>query len=76
MHNALVRPIMAFAYCIFYISAFVKKEETEEKEKNRQDRSNEEKMRRVKKIESAIGDNMRNDEKEIKKKKKRLRCLV
>ena len=52
---------MAFAYCILHISAFVKKELTEEKKESRQDRGNEgriKKMKRVEKIESAVEDNM------------------
>ena len=39
---------MVFAYCILHISAFVKKEEIEEKEESRQDQGNEEKWEKEK----------------------------
>ena len=52
---------MAFAHCILHISAFLKKEE------NRHDRGNKGAMKKneksQKKIESAVGDNMRSYEK-------------
>ena len=54
MHNALVRPIMAFAHCILHISAFVKKEETEEKEESRQDRGNEGAMKKNEKSRKKL----------------------
>ena len=55
---------MAFAYCILHISAFVKKEKTEEKRKA--DRIGT--MKKIKKNESTVRDNMRSNEKEIEEK--------
>ena len=65
MHNALVRPIMTIAYCILHISAFVKKK-WRLKEKRKADRTGA--MKKMKKTESAVRDDMKSNEKRESKK--------